>query len=131
MSRAGLARARKSGPHLGRSPNQSERPGAGMDELAARRLARAARRLPDVETIVAMFETRLEARFKVGPELVTEARRRIREAARIFGRSVQTKYVRKADLIFGLVPLTEEEDARLSKELAKALTLPTEPEREK
>ena len=62
-----------------------------MDELGAHRLERSRRRLPEVETIVAMFATRLEARFKVVPELVTEARRRIREGTRIFGRSVQTK----------------------------------------
>jgi hypothetical protein len=92
-----------------------------MDEVGARRLERARRRLPDVETIVAMFETRLEARFKVVPELVTEARRRIREAARNFGRPVTTTYRKEHGVIFGFVPLTPDEERRLSAEAVQAL----------
>jgi len=96
-----------------------------MDELAARRRQRAKKRLPPVETMVEMFESERMARFRVPDdrELLVEARRRIRKAAKDFGRPVETHYVKSTGILFGVVPLTpqetEEEAGRLKRPLRR------------
>ena len=57
----------------------------------------------------------------VVPELVAEARRRIREAGRIFGRPVSTTYRKEHGMIFGFCPLTPSEEKRLSEDAVRAL----------
>lgn len=79
--------------------------------MSAERRRNAFARLPSVEALLEMFETQRSVQFRVSGEreLLNEARRRIRAAAKQFGRPVETHYVKQTGMLFGLVPLTDEE----------------------
>lgn len=94
-----------------------------MDELGSKRLERAEQRLPSEDEILQMFELHREARFRVEPEerLLTIARLRIRAAAARFGRSVETKYIQETRMMFGIMPLTEDELSEGGEVLARRM----------
>jgi len=95
----------------------------GMDELATRRRQRAKTRLPSVETILEMFKLERAARFRVpnDREVLVEARRRIRDAAKQFGRTVETHYVKNSGVMFGIVPLIRQEEGEAEKQTSGSL----------